>query len=95
MADGSVSKPAVRGGAPEAVGAGAAPLTFWQRTFAALRYRNYRLWFMGQLVSLVGTWMQITAQSVLVFELTPSTAYWATSASPTGCPRGSSCSTVA
>ena len=51
------------------------PPAFWQRTFAALRYRNYRLWFMGQLVSLVGTWMQITAQSFLVFELTRSTAY--------------------
>ncbi|MBA3946476.1 MAG: MFS transporter [Herpetosiphonaceae bacterium] len=47
----------------------------WQRTFAALRHRNYRLWFFGQLVSLIGTWMQITAQSFLVFELTHSTAY--------------------
>jgi hypothetical protein len=25
------------------------PSTFWQRTFAALRHRNYRLWFQGQL----------------------------------------------
>jgi predicted MFS family arabinose efflux permease len=47
----------------------------WRRTFAALRHPNYRLWFMGQLVSLVGTWMQITAQSFLIFELTRSTAY--------------------
>jgi len=52
-----------------------APPTGWQRTFAALRHRNYRLWFQGQLVSMVGTWMQITAQSFLVFELTHSTAY--------------------
>jgi MFS family permease len=54
-----------------------APLrsTFWQRTFAALRHRNYRLWFQGQLVSMVGTWMQITAQGFLVFQLTHSTAY--------------------
>src|SRR5262249_51698697 len=37
--------------------------------------RNYRLWFMGQLVSLVGTWMQTTAQGFLVFELTRSPAY--------------------
>src|ERR687885_1801360 len=51
------------------------PPTAWQRTFSALRHRNYRLWFMGQLVSLVGTWMQITAQSFLVFQLTHSTAY--------------------
>ncbi len=47
----------------------------WQRTFAALRHRNYRLWFQGQLVSMVGTWMQITAQGFLVFQLTHSTAY--------------------
>ena len=52
-----------------------APPTGWQRTFAALRHRNYRLWFQGQLVSMVGTWMQITAQGFLVFQLTHSTAY--------------------
>lgn len=44
-------------------------------TFAALQYPNYRLWFTGQLVSLVGTWMQSTAQAYLVFELTKSPAY--------------------
>jgi MFS family permease len=53
----------------------APPATFWQRTFAALRHRNYRLWFQGQLVSMVGTWMQVTAQGFLVFQLTHSTAY--------------------
>ena len=45
------------------------------QTFAALRYPNYRLWFIGQLVSLVGTWMQSTAQGYLIFELTHSPAY--------------------
>jgi MFS family permease len=45
------------------------------RTFAALKYPNYRLWFMGQLSSLVGTWMQTTAQGFLVFQLTGSPAY--------------------
>ena len=45
------------------------------QTFAALKYPNYRLWFWGQLISLFGTWMQITAQSFLVFELTHSPAY--------------------
>jgi MFS family permease len=45
------------------------------RTFAALRHRNYRLWFVGQMVSLFGTWMQTTAQGFLVFELTHSPAY--------------------
>ncbi len=44
-------------------------------TFAALRYRNYRLWFFGQLVSLFGTWMQSSAQGFLVYELTGSAAY--------------------
>lgn len=44
-------------------------------TFAALRHPNYRLWFFGQLISLVGTWMQSTAQGFLVYELTSSPAY--------------------
>jgi len=35
-------------------------------TFAALSYPNYRLWFFGQMVSLFGTWMQITALGYLV-----------------------------
>lgn len=47
----------------------------FQQTFAALRYRNYRLWFTGQLVSLFGSWMQITAQGFLVYQLTNSPAY--------------------
>jgi MFS family permease len=44
-------------------------------TFAAMNYRNYRLWFIGQLISLVGTWMQSTAQGYLVYQLTNSPAY--------------------
>jgi len=47
----------------------------WRNTFAALRYPNYRLWFLGQLASLVGTWMQTTAQGYLVYQLTGSPAY--------------------
>jgi MFS family permease len=43
------------------------------RTFASLRHhRNYRLYFAGQLVSLVGTWMQNIALAWLVIELTRS-----------------------
>jgi MFS family permease len=38
----------------------------------ALRHSNYRLFFFGQLVSLIGTWMQATAQSWLVYKLTGS-----------------------
>lgn len=45
------------------------------RTFAALAYPNYRLWFVGQMTSLFGTWMQTTAQGYLVYELTHSEAY--------------------
>lgn len=44
-------------------------------TFSAFRHRNYRLWFVGQLVSLVGTWMQNTAQGYLIYSLTGSAAY--------------------
>ncbi len=39
-------------------------------TLAALRYSNFRLYFIGQLVSLSGSWMQIIAQQWLVFQLT-------------------------
>src|SRR5207302_9968842 len=44
----------------------------WRQTFRALRHRNYRLFFWGQLVSLTGTWMQQTAMSWFVYELTNS-----------------------
>ncbi len=42
--------------------------------FRALRHRNFRLFVSGQLVSLVGTWMQTVAQSWLVYRLTGSAA---------------------
>ena len=42
------------------------------RTFSALRHRNYRLFFFGQVTSLSGTWMQWVAQGWLVYELTGS-----------------------
>jgi MFS family permease len=41
-------------------------------TFQALHHRNFRLWFIGQLISLVGTWMQTIAQNWLVYQLTGS-----------------------
>lgn len=47
----------------------------FRETFAAFQYRNYRLWFGGQLVSLIGTWMQTTAQGFLIYQLTRSPAY--------------------
>lgn len=40
--------------------------------FRALRHRNYRLFFCGQIISLIGTWMQSIAQSWLVYRLTGS-----------------------
>jgi MFS family permease len=46
-----------------------------KQTFASLGHRNYRLWFAGQAASLVGTWMQFTAQGFLVFQLTHSPAF--------------------
>ncbi|HEX5147425.1 MAG TPA: MFS transporter [Conexibacter sp.] len=41
-------------------------------TFAALAVPNYRRYIRGQAVSLIGTWMQMTAQSWLVLSLTGS-----------------------
>lgn len=42
-------------------------------TFIAFRSRNYRLYFTGQSISLIGTWMQRTAVSWIVYTLTHST----------------------
>lgn len=44
----------------------------WPTTFAALRYYNYRLWFIGQALSLMGTWMQSVAQGWVVYQMTGS-----------------------
>jgi len=51
-----------------------APPRFQQipHTFRALRHRNFRLFIAGQIVSLIGTWMQNVAQSWLVYRLTHS-----------------------
>src|ERR1700728_1517022 len=48
------------------------PGALWGRTFSSLKVPNYRLYFTGQSVSLIGTWMQMTAQSWLVLTLTHS-----------------------
>ena len=42
------------------------------RTFKSLAVRNYRLYFIGQGISISGTWMQSVAQGLLVLELTGS-----------------------
>src|SRR5205807_1686177 len=41
-------------------------------TFRALKHRNFQLFFAGQFISLIGTWMQTVAQSWLVYRLTGS-----------------------
>src|SRR5438552_14891102 len=48
------------------------PTTAVPHTFRALRHRNFRLFAGGQIISLVGTWMQSVAQSWLVYRLTHS-----------------------
>ena len=50
----------------------------WRHTFAALKHRNFRLFFVGQLVSLTGSWMQSTAQGWLVYQLTGSKVWLGT-----------------
>jgi|FaiFalFF_MnMetaG_3_1042247.scaffolds.fasta_scaffold04799_2 MFS family permease len=46
--------------------------TYFEATFSALRYPNYRLWFIGQSFSLMGTWLQSVAQSWLMYQMTHS-----------------------
>jgi MFS family permease len=50
----------------------AAVLRFNRRTFSSLRYRNYRLFFAGQVVSQTGSWMQRIALGWFVLQLTNS-----------------------
>jgi MFS family permease len=57
--------------APDVQGTVAGTLR-WQAAGRALRHRNFQLFFSGQLISLIGTWMQTVAQSWLVYKLTGS-----------------------
>lgn len=51
------------------------PVLAWSRTtFAALQVRNFRLFYIGQGLSLVGSWMRRTALGWLVYSLTGSMA---------------------
>jgi MFS family permease len=47
-------------------------ITGFKFTFRALKYRNYRLFFTGQSVSLIGMWIQNVAMGWLVYRLTSS-----------------------
>lgn len=58
--------------APTQAALGPKPRPFRFAAFKALEHRNFRLFFTGQLVSLVGTWMQLVAQGWLVLRLTNS-----------------------
>jgi MFS family permease len=55
-------------GAPESGGWGQR----FRVTFRALQHRNFRLFVIGQLISLIGTWMQMAAQAWLVYRITGS-----------------------
>jgi len=47
---------------------------FFSTRFRAMQHRNFQLFIAGQLISLIGTWMQNTAQLWLVYRLTGSAA---------------------
>jgi MFS family permease len=53
---------------------GGTPIPELSPRFRALKHRNFQLFMIGQLISLVGTWMQTTAQQWLVYKLTGSVA---------------------
>jgi MFS family permease len=44
-----------------------------RQSFSALRHRNFRLFWTGQMVSLIGTWTQVIARSWLVYQLAANT----------------------
>src|ERR1700730_17045700 len=46
--------------------------SFVSTRFRAMQHRNFQLFIGGQLVSLIGSWMQSTAQQWLIYELTGS-----------------------
>src|SRR5512143_4216763 len=48
------------------------PRALLDRQFSSLRNYNYRVYFFGQMTSLVGTWMQTTSQAWLVLKITGS-----------------------
>jgi len=51
----------------------ASPRSRFATAVRALRHRNFQLFFAGQMISLIGTWMQTVAQSWLVYRITGST----------------------
>ncbi len=45
----------------------------FRQSFSALRHRNFRLFWTGQIISLIGTWTQVIARSWLVYQLAANT----------------------
>jgi len=66
------TKPYMQDSEPADQATPAAPKLNWQAAGRALRHRDFQLFFGGQLISLIGTWMQTVAQSWLVYRLTGS-----------------------
>lgn len=66
------SKTSIPESAPASPNAAPSRKLNWQVAGRALRHRNFQLFFGGQLISLIGTWMQTVAQSWLVYRLTGS-----------------------
>jgi MFS family permease len=56
----------------EAADAGLAPATGWRKAFSALRNPNYRYFYAGQTLSLIGTWTRTAALGWVAFEFTHS-----------------------
>ena len=48
----------------------------WPSGIRALSYRDYRLMWIGSVVSNIGTWMQIMAQQWVVYELSNKNPFW-------------------
>lgn len=71
----TTSVPAPPSSAPDVAADAALASAKSPNPFYALRFRNFRLFFFGQMVSVAGTWMQIVAQQWLVFSLTHSAAW--------------------
>lgn len=74
-------------GDPSASPSGRGPKARLLAAFPPFASRNFRLYFVGQIISMIGTWLQMVAQGWLVLEMTGS-AFWvgvtaATSTVPT------------
>lgn len=72
-----VEKATAAAAAPESSPAAAGQLKFFQRTFRAFNYRDFRLMWTGAFTSTTGTWMQNVAQAWLVLDMTgPRSAFF-------------------